>query len=77
MFAHEIHCNNNKNVVMISNRIKKQAIFLSLFVIGMIGISYASVPLYKIFCQVTGYGGTPKVSEENKKESKKESNFKN
>lgn len=25
---------------------------------GMIGITYASVPLYKIFCKVTGYNGT-------------------
>lgn len=25
---------------------------------GMIGAAYASVPLYKLFCQVTGYGGT-------------------
>ena len=53
---------------MVSNRIKKQAIFLSLFVIGMVGLSYASVPLYKIFCQVTGYGGTPKVSLQNNSE---------
>lgn len=25
---------------------------------GMVMLSFASVPLYKIFCQVTGYGGT-------------------
>lgn len=25
---------------------------------SMIGVTYASVPLYKLFCQVTGYGGT-------------------
>lgn len=25
---------------------------------GMIGLAYASVPLYQVFCQVTGYGGT-------------------
>lgn len=25
---------------------------------GMIGMSYAAVPLYRLFCQVTGYGGT-------------------
>lgn len=29
---------------------------------GMVGASYAAVPLYRIFCQVTGYGGTPKVA---------------
>jgi len=27
-------------------------------VIGTIGASYASVPLYKLFCQTTGFGGT-------------------
>ena len=26
---------------------------------GMVGLAYASVPLYRLFCQVTGYGGTP------------------
>lgn len=25
---------------------------------GMLGMSFAAVPLYQIFCQVTGYGGT-------------------
>lgn len=28
---------------------------------GMVGLSFAAVPLYRIFCQVTGYGGTPAV----------------
>ncbi|MEK9725996.1 MAG: cytochrome c oxidase assembly protein [Rhodospirillaceae bacterium] len=27
-------------------------------VAGMVGLAYASVPLYQLFCQVTGYGGT-------------------
>lgn len=26
---------------------------------AMLGLGYASVPLYRIFCQVTGFGGTP------------------
>lgn len=26
--------------------------------IGAVGLSYASVPLYRMFCQTTGYGGT-------------------
>ena len=30
---------------------------------GMIGLSYAAVPLYQIFCQVTGFGGTTQVAE--------------
>jgi cytochrome c oxidase assembly protein subunit 11 len=25
---------------------------------GMVGMSYAAVPLYRLFCQVTGFGGT-------------------
>jgi cytochrome c oxidase assembly protein subunit 11 len=28
------------------------------FFAGMIGAAYAAVPLYQLFCQVTGYGGT-------------------
>ncbi|RMD62047.1 MAG: cytochrome c oxidase assembly protein [Alphaproteobacteria bacterium] len=31
-------------------------------VVGMVGLSFASVPLYRLFCQVTGYGGTPKIA---------------
>ena len=27
--------------------------------IGMVGMSYAAVPLYDMFCRVTGYAGTP------------------
>ena len=27
----------------------------------MVGLSFASVPLYRLFCQVTGFGGTPRV----------------
>jgi cytochrome c oxidase assembly protein subunit 11 len=33
------------------------------FFSGMIGVTYASVPLYKLFCQVTGYGGTPQRAD--------------
>ena len=27
--------------------------------LAMLGLGYAAVPLYRIFCQVTGFGGTP------------------
>jgi cytochrome c oxidase assembly protein subunit 11 len=30
----------------------------TVFVAGMIGMSFAAVPLYRIFCEVTGYAGT-------------------
>jgi cytochrome c oxidase assembly protein subunit 11 len=32
-------------------------------VAGMTGLAYASVPLYRLFCQVTGYGGTPQRAD--------------
>ncbi|MGI9386158.1 MAG: cytochrome c oxidase assembly protein [Methyloligellaceae bacterium] len=32
-------------------------------VAGMLALSYAAVPLYQIFCQVTGYGGTVQQAE--------------
>jgi len=28
------------------------------FVVSMVGMAYAAVPLYRLFCQVTGFGGT-------------------
>jgi cytochrome c oxidase assembly protein subunit 11 len=31
--------------------------------VGMIGLAFASVPLYRMFCQVTGYGGTTQRAE--------------
>ena len=33
--------------------------------VGMLGMAYAAVPLYRIFCQTTGYGGTPLVAVKN------------
>lgn len=32
-------------------------------VAGMVGLSFASVPLYRLFCQVTGLGGTPQIRD--------------
>src|SRR5437588_5018394 len=31
---------------------------LAAVVLGMVGLSFASVPLYRLFCQATGFGGT-------------------
>ena len=33
-------------------------------VASMVGVSYAAVPLYQLFCQVTGYGGTTQRVEQ-------------
>jgi cytochrome c oxidase assembly protein subunit 11 len=37
--------------------------FVLLGVAMMIGLAFASVPLYRLFCQVTGFGGTTMVSD--------------
>ena len=37
---------------------KTMAVLCLSIVAGMAGLSYAAVPLYQIFCQVTGFGGT-------------------
>ena len=34
------------------------ALNLAAIAVGMLMLAYASVPLYRIFCQVTGFGGT-------------------
>ncbi|MEE2566010.1 cytochrome c oxidase assembly protein [Hyphobacterium marinum] len=33
--------------------------------VAMVGAAYASVPLYNLFCRVTGYGGTTQVAQYN------------
>jgi cytochrome c oxidase assembly protein subunit 11 len=40
----------------------RTAFVLFTIVGAMVGLSFASVPLYRLFCQVTGYGGTPQIS---------------
>ena len=29
--------------------------------VGMVGLSFAAIPLYRMFCAATGYAGTPKI----------------
>lgn len=42
------------------------AYYMTAIAIAVFGISYAAVPLYKVFCQVTGFGGTTQVADETK-----------
>mgnify|MGYP005995249303 CR=1 FL=1 len=39
------------------------AVACAAFAFGMLGAAFASVPLYRLFCQVTGYGGTTQRAE--------------
>lgn len=43
-------------------RARLTAGLLAGLVVGMVGLAYASVPLYRLFCQVTGLGGTTQVA---------------
>ncbi|HRY06444.1 MAG TPA: cytochrome c oxidase assembly protein, partial [Hyphomicrobiaceae bacterium] len=49
----------------LAGRHRRVAIVLSSVVLAMVGAAYAAVPLYRIFCQTTGYGGTPKIAAAN------------
>ncbi len=40
----------------------RTGVVLTGIVAGMVGLSFASVPLYRLFCQVTGYGGTTQIA---------------
>jgi cytochrome c oxidase assembly protein subunit 11 len=42
---------------------KKSALIVAGMGAGMLGLSFAAVPLYEIFCQVTGYGGYTQKAE--------------
>jgi len=42
----------------LSRRNGRTAALAALLVAAMVGLAFASVPLYRLFCQVTGFGGT-------------------
>ena len=44
------------------NKNTKTLAALLLVVAAMVGLSFAAVPLYSLFCQITGFGGTPQIS---------------
>lgn len=39
------------------------ALICGAVIVGMVGAAYASVPLYRAFCQATGYGGTVRKAQ--------------
>jgi cytochrome c oxidase assembly protein subunit 11 len=34
---------------------------VAVVIAGMVGMSFAAIPLYRLFCSATGYGGTPSI----------------
>jgi cytochrome c oxidase assembly protein subunit 11 len=51
-------------VTALARKNGRTAAMAALLVLAMVGIAFASVPLYRLFCQVTGFGGTPLRAEE-------------
>jgi cytochrome c oxidase assembly protein subunit 11 len=43
-------------------RNRKVALMAASLVVAMVGLAYASVPLYRLFCQATGFGGTTQIA---------------
>lgn len=54
--ATEARKNDRRNISVV--------IACGVFVAGMVGMSYAAVPLYDMFCRVTGYNGTTQRVEQ-------------
>jgi cytochrome c oxidase assembly protein subunit 11 len=48
----------------LDQRNRRTAIAASMVIVAMLGLTAASVPLYELFCRVTGYGGTPRIGGE-------------
>ena len=48
---------------MIKSKTLTPLLLAGIFVL-MLGLSFAAVPLYDLFCRVTGFGGTTQVSKE-------------
>jgi cytochrome c oxidase assembly protein subunit 11 len=49
----------------IQRKVNRTALACAGIAVGMVGLAYASVPLYDLFCKVTGFGGTPIARADN------------
>lgn len=46
----------------LARRNRRAGLVILCIAAGMVALAYASVPLYKLFCRVTGFGGTTQVA---------------
>lgn len=51
-------------VAALSDRKTRTALLMAGFAALMLGVAFASVPLYRLFCQVTGFNGTTQRASE-------------
>lgn len=56
-----VQCDQHGQAIHKTNR--KIALLCMSVVVAMVGLAFAAVPLYQIFCRVTGYGGTIQQTE--------------
>lgn len=55
---------SNSHKTETGQRNNLRVVSMCLFMVaGMAGMAYAAVPLYDLFCRVTGYGGTTQIAE--------------
>jgi cytochrome c oxidase assembly protein subunit 11 len=54
--------NTSPDQLSVAQKNQRLALRLSLGVLFMLALSFASVPLYDLFCRVTGFGGTTQVA---------------
>jgi cytochrome c oxidase assembly protein subunit 11 len=45
------------------SRKARTALLMALLVCGMTGLAFAAVPLYRVFCEATGFAGTPQRAD--------------
>jgi cytochrome c oxidase assembly protein subunit 11 len=50
-------------VTTLAERNARTGMKMALLALAMIGLAFASVPLYRLFCQTTGYGGVPQRAD--------------
>jgi cytochrome c oxidase assembly protein subunit 11 len=53
---------DDANSNALHGRHRAVAVWCAVLVAAMVGAAYASVPLYRLFCQVTGFDGTPRIA---------------
>jgi cytochrome c oxidase assembly protein subunit 11 len=50
-------------VTAIAQKNRRVALWMALLVAAMVGLAFASPPIYRTFCSLTGFGGTPLRAE--------------
>jgi len=51
-------------VTALAQRNARTALIMALVAAAMVGLAFASVPLYRLFCQATGFGGTTQRADQ-------------